>query len=519
MKIIKKFLLLPILLLLIGVIYFYGLDKSPVHLNQDEMAFGLSAYSISKTGTDFLGNPFPFYFWQLGMLWATPIVIYVSSLFLKFLPFGEVSIRIPGVVIALLSIFLLAAISKKIFGKGFYFFVGLTMAATVPVLFINFRIAMDVAWQIPFVVIWLLFLKIFIDRQKLVFLFLAGLTLGFGIHSYHAAKVTMPIYFVASVIYLFLVGKAKLLNLGGFLIGFLIPIIIFIPWLRIHPDTLLNQVSYVGSIDKSVDTTKGIWGVFNLNRLTGFTSSYFTYFSPKVLFVEGDRSLIHSTGKIGVFSFGMAFFILFGILEVLRRKDDWFSKLILFGFLTYPIAPSIVNDPQRISRGLVVVPFAVLLAVYGIYFLRNQKDRIFKTLSVAIIIFIIVDFGIFLNDYFGNYRVRSWRWFNGGIGNLYESVIKSTDTRKVDNVYIDSQIYFAETYFDFYQLKFSKDLKSKTKYFNPIREDFSKFPKGSLVALSVSSVAQDKPNKIGQFEKIETIRELDGTETFLVYYY
>lgn len=502
---------------LVVALYLFGLDLVPPHLNQDEMMFGLNAYSIAKYGRDFYGNPYPFYFWHLGSFWATPVVVYVTSLFLKFLPFSEWSIRVPGALIGIISILLTAILAKRIFKNSLYSLLALVVAGTVPALFINFRIAMDVAWTILFVLLWLILLKVFSDKGSLVAIFLSGLALGIGLHSYHAAKIIMPMYYMASLLYCFMVKKAKFINLLLLTLGFVIPIIAFIPWLTAHPDTLLNQVSYVSSLDKSVKVGSGIWGVFNFDRLKDFISNYFTYFSAKILFVEGDRSLIHSTGRVGAFTFGVAFLLLFGIVETIRRRGDWFAKLILLGFLTYPIAPAIVNDSQRISRGLIVVPFIVLLSLYGINFMLSQKEKIFRYLTYGLLVFSILEFTLFLVDYFGDYRVRSMGWFNNNIGGLYESVIKSTQIRKVDRIYIDSNIYFAENYFDFNQIKYGKNLKDKTLFFNPKFEDFTKFPKGTIVAIQAGDLPT-KPDKIGGFEKIETIRELNGYETFLVYH-
>lgn len=299
--------------------------------------------------------------------------------------------------------------------------------------------------------------------------------------------------------------------------GFMLPIVVFIPWLIKYPDTLLNQVSYIGSIDKSVQVGSGLQGVFNLERLQSFVTNYFTYLSPKILFVEGDRSLIHSTGKVGAFVFPVAMLLVFGILKVLKDKENWFGKLLLFGFLTYPVAPSIVNDPQRISRGLVVIPFIVLLGVYGFNFLYNQKDRIFRWLLAGILALNAVLFVSFLADYFGNYRVRSWWWFNGNIGGMYESIIKSTKIRDVNFIYLDQNIYFARDYFEWYKVKLGAQGLSEI-LFDPRVQDFTDFPRGSIVALRVADVPRDKSQRIGDFEKIEILRESDGTESFLIYY-
>jgi len=517
MLISKNRLLAILAFSLITFLYLFGLSNVPVYLNQDEMMFGLNAHGVATSGADFYGNKMPFYFWHLGSFWATPIIVYVTSFFLKFLPFSEWSIRISSVFMGLISILGLALIGKKIFKNNFYLSMGIVIAGTVPALFINSRVLLDNIWPIPFVVAWLLSLKLFSDKKNPFLLFVSGLFLGMGLHSYHAAKIVMPIYFAATIVYLFLIKKIKILNFSALIFGFLIPIIMFIPWLKAHPDTLLNQVSYISGIDKSVRASNGVWGVFNLKRLKNFSTNYFSYLSPGILFTQGDRSLIHSTGKIGAFSFGLSFLLVFGIMEVVRRKGDWFSKLVLTGFLTYPIAPAIVNDPQRISRGLIVIPFAVLLSLYGIYFLQNQKERIFKYLFIGILFSVIFEFLIFTNDYFNDYRIRSVSFLNGDIGSLYESVIRSTTLRPVQRIYINKNISFAEYYFNFYQIKFGKNLNSETIYFDPLSQDFSRFPQGSLVAVKTSDIPS-KPDHVGAFEKIETIHEVNGDESYLVYW-
>src|SRR5258706_11740062 len=109
---IKHLMICLVIFLGLCALYLFGLNLSPVHLNQDEMMFGLNAYSIAKHGTDYYGTPYPFYFWHLGSFWATPVSVYVGSLFLKFLPFSESSIRGPSVFVGLVSILTLARIAR-----------------------------------------------------------------------------------------------------------------------------------------------------------------------------------------------------------------------------------------------------------------------------------------------------------------------------------------------------------------------------------------------------------------------
>lgn len=520
-KAIKKKLtkLLPFLVLILisFLLYSYRLDFTPVHLNQDEMEFSLNAYSISKTLQDQDGRFLPFYFWHLSSFWATPVIVYLTSIFLKFLSLSESYIRLPSVFVGVSSIALIMILVQKIFRNKNLSLLSGFLALITPVLFIHSRLLLDNLYTVPFTLLWLVFLKDFLDKKKLFPLFVSGLSLGIGIHSYHAAKIMMPIYFLATTAFIWPDVQNRLKNFGVYLLGFLIPILLFIPWLKAYPDTLLNQVTYIGSIDSSVQVQKGLLGVFNSKRIKSFLSSYPKYLSPEILFFTGDRSLIHSTRKTGAFLFPVVFLLAFGILAVLFINKDKFARLILFGLLTYPIAPALVNDPQRISRGLVAIPFVILLCTYGFRYLFSIKEKLFRVLLIFIFVFSWFHFVFFIQDYFGNYRKESYAWFNNDIGGALESAIKSTRIRKVDRVYLERNIYFIERYAKFYSIKFASDLESRAKYFDPASEDFSSFPIYSLVVLRAEN-APGRADKIRMFEKIETIREPNGYESFYIFY-
>lgn len=517
LKAFKRYL--PYFVVVVGtlVLYLASLDKVPVHLNQDELMFSLNAYSVSKGLNDYYGNFLPFYFWHLGSFWATPIIVYLTSLFLRAFPLSESTIRLSSVFVGLSSIVLLMILVGKIFKDKKLTIISGVLMATTPVLFIHSRLLLDNLYFVPFVLLWLLLLKVFLDSKRRLALFASILSLGVGIHSYHAAKIVAPIYFLATLFLLFPEIRKNLKLLVIAFAAFLIPIIIFIPWLTRYPDTLLNQVSYIGSLDKTIDVQKGIWGVFDISRLGNFVSSYFTYFSPKILFTEGDRSMIHSTGEVGAFLFPIIFLLAFGILKVVFKEKDRFSKLILLGLLTYPVAPALVSDPQRISRGLVVIPFVILLSIYGIKFLLDSREKAFKPFLVAILITSMFQFTFFLADYFDKYRERSYTWFNQDIGGALESAIRSTQIRKVATVYLDEHTPFIDLYFRFYQIKLGKNLNDLWEFYDFKSEDFSRFPPASLVVLRTDH-APGRQDRIGPFEKIETIREPDGNESFYIYY-
>jgi hypothetical protein len=172
---------------------------------------------------------------------------------------------------------------------------------------------------------------------------------------------------------------------------------------------------------------------------------------------------------------------------------------------------------MRIVRGSVLAPFVLLISFYGLVYLAESKEKILKILLYGIMLFSFLELTVFLKGYFTTYPKESYSWFNNDIGGALESAIKSTRIRKVENVYIDRNIYFIEKYVKFYSLKFSSDLSERAIYFDPTSEDFSAFPIYSLVILKSDAVA-GRVDWVGKFEKIEVIREPNGYETFYIFY-
>lgn len=482
-----------LILLFFFLLFSHRLSLVPVHLNQDELMFSLNAASIAERGADYYGNRLPFYFWHLDNFWATPVIVYFSSIFIKFLSFGEASIRIPGVLGAVISIGLMIYLASLIFkNKSLALAAGIVLGTT-PAFFINSRLMLDNTYPIIFVIIWLALL---ISRRY----FLMGLILGLGIHSYHASKIYFPLFLLLSLLYILLSQKNRLKKILFGLVGFLIPVVMFIPWLKVHPDTLINQVSYVSSVDPAFANR-------NLSaRVFAFAKNYAGYFDPEILFIEGDRTLVHSTQKAGVFLFPLVFLILFGIVSATMRKDN-FAKLVLFGFLLYPAAPSLIEDPGRISRALIVIPFGVLLSVYGLEFLLRQKDIVFRKSLYLIYVLYLFLFVFFIRDYFTDYPRRSYRVFNGDIGGVVESALRSTKIRKVDNIYLDIHIPYIRYYYQFFEKKLGITFESVKDY--DFKEDvFSNLPPASLLVTG---------RKLEGKEPIETVREADGVESYFIY--
>src|SRR3989344_4804229 len=112
---IRRIILPSLMLVAVGILYASFLGRTPIHFNQDELGFSLNAYQISKTVFDENDRFMPLYFWHLGVMWATPIIVYLTAVILKFLPLNESIIRLPSVFIGVVGISLMWFLGKLVF--------------------------------------------------------------------------------------------------------------------------------------------------------------------------------------------------------------------------------------------------------------------------------------------------------------------------------------------------------------------------------------------------------------------
>lgn len=508
----------PFLVFLLGAFILYAgfLSKVPVHLNQDELGFALNAYSVSHTGFDENGRFLPLYFWHLGQMWATPVMTYLAALVLKFLPLSEVSVRLTSVLVGVIDIVLLWMLSRRYFKSIAWAYLSAILLIITPAHLIHSRLLLDNLYPVPFVLGWLLCIQLALEKHKVKYLFLAVFILGVGVHSYHAAKITMPFYFLTTLVIVFFNFKNKLYLLPGLFAAFLAPIIPLFLWLRSYPDTIFDQVRYTKIYDPRLSLGGGLLTLISPESLVKRVEVFISYFNPDLLFLRGDNSLIHSTHLSGVFLVPFIIFIPLGIYQ-LFKKTSTFNKLIIFGFLTFPLAGAIAGDHNRISRNLVILPFAILIATVGTQFMWNKKKQAWKIICLILIFLSLIQFIFFYYDYLKNYLTRSYVEFRYNIPGALETTIKDQTLLGSKNIYLDNKVEFIDRYWRFYLIKHSReDLLSRTIYINPDLINYDSLQNNSLLVLSQNEISGLK-KQVGNFKKINDITESDGTSRFYIF--
>jgi hypothetical protein len=211
-------------------------------------------------------------------------------------------------------------------------------------------------------------------------------------------------------------------------------------------------------------------------------SVWYTYFNPSFLFFGGDASIVHSTREVGVFLLPLAVFLPLGIFRLVVDRKTPIQRTLLWGLFTAPVAGAIVAEYYRISRALVMLPFAILIATYGVDYLLTNTRRLPRLAAIGLLVLAPIQFGYFWRDYLTGYRVRSAGWFEGNIAGALEDVIERQPAPAASPVYLTTAIPWIDAYWHFYTLKHHRDdLLKSAVYFDPKTFDARAVPKGSLI--------------------------------------
>jgi 4-amino-4-deoxy-L-arabinose transferase-like glycosyltransferase len=482
------------------VLYAWRVQDTPIYVSPDEAIIAVDAYSLATTGRDVHGRFLPLYF-QVQMPgeertgWFTPAIFYLTAPFLKVLSFSERAVRLPTVLVGVANIVLMYFIGLRLFQRRSSAIAAAVLLALTPAHFMLSRYALDYLYPLPFMLGWLLCLLIFLETDRIAMLVLAAALLGVGFYSYIAAVVIMPLYFVLTCWVLWSRPRRfQLLAVAA--VGFGLPLMILIPWLVSHPTAFADTVNRYNLYDaKSLNALQGLRSLLSYPSLDRMSFLYWSFFNPSFLFFSGDRQMTFSTREVGVFLFAIAILLPFGIASVLGQARSRVSLLVLIGFITAPAAALLGAEDGVIIRAVELMPFAVLLAVFGLEYLWGARiaerprrfllpagvlflalgiayagwtavtqgrlgssivglilvgaaplaaaglaDRVplGRVIAACVLMWAPIQFSYFAADYFNDYRIRSGFWLGGNLRGALEDLIDRQQREGAPRIYFST---------------------------------------------------------------------------------
>lgn len=423
----KKNLLIYILILgsLLRII---NLSTNPPELNWDEISMGYTAYSLLETGRDEWGEPWPILFRSYGE-WKSPVYIYLLIPFIKIFGLNEWGVRLPAALFGIITIYLTYSLATRLYSRRVGLIAALLLAVSPWHLMLS-RPAFEAGVALALMLAGINFFLIYFDRKttpSISYLLLSSLLFGLSLHTYHSAKIVVPL------VLLFLAWAYRAHLTFKMLIYPMLILSFFAYPIAMDVVTGKTQARYnqVG-ITTDAELTERFFRYRNtapfgdlgnklvFNKYTfilakGF-SNWTSYLSPHFLLGSSSIRAQHSIPFRGVMYFVEFALFAYGLFW-LKKSTHTLRYLPIFVILVGFIPPALTKDIYHVLRSILTLPWWQVVAAVGLVELIKLKFKYLKfvywLLFIEIIAFIAIYFlwypKAFARDWqYGHKEIASW---------------------------------------------------------------------------------------------------------------
>jgi 4-amino-4-deoxy-L-arabinose transferase-like glycosyltransferase len=475
----KKFYLLGLIIVLASVLRLYHLNSNPPGLTWDEAALGYNTYSLLKTGRDEYGTFLPLNLKSFGD-YKPAVYAYIDIPFVALIGLNEWAVRLPSALFGILGVLGIYLLVKELFKEQKLALLSTLMFAISPwaIQFSRAAFEANIALVINIFAI-LLFLK---GAKNGRFLYYSAVLFGVSLFTYQSSRILVPILILGLVIIFRsdLASKVQAKISGLFIVG--VVIVLFLTTFLTGQTARLQTQNFFAYQRSSAEIQQistedglapenflfqiihGEWWAYS----RGLVERYLIYFSPKMLFVDGDYSQRQRVPDLGSLYFLSVILVPIGLVNLLKRRDKS-SRLVFMLLLLSPIPAVLSRDLISTLRALnMVVPWSILegaglcavtLKIWGV-------KAYWKFLAVgAVFLLITFNFMIYLDRYFVHSPIEySKYWLYG----YKEALTGLKNTQGNYNKVIVSDIYGQPyIYYLFYNQYPPSDFQRQAKLDQP----------------------------------------------------
>jgi len=426
--VLKKITLILILLLAL-FLRLYHLNTLPPSLFADEVDAGYQAMVFNQNKSDYFGNKFPTHFHSFSD-WRTSLYIYSISFFQKLTNNSDLAIRLPSVVFSVVSVFLFYLLTNSLLASF--------LLAISPWSIHYGRTGFEVSGMIMVILAGIYFWKKYTQKSHLSHLLLTVFFFALSPYFYSTSKLFLIIItFIILIVWFSKIIKIKLSHLiAAALLGLILLTPMAIDTLKGHAGFRFTYISIFSDpqLGKNTDylryqdiytTHLGETGVqtslsskifhnkYNL-VLGKFINNYFSAFSTDFLFINGDQNSRHGFGTHGLLYYLDFFFIIFGLINVLKnRNSDKLGLFFVWILILAPLPFALTRDSlgPHATRLIIMLPSLIYLSYQGILYLKY----IFKWSLSLIIILYLVSLSSFWHYYNFDYPQQSAMSWHAGM--------------------------------------------------------------------------------------------------------
>lgn len=390
--------LLIIILIVAAILRLSWLGSVPSGYFRDEAAISYNAYSIWKTGADEFGVKLPLVFRSFEVFFL-PLYIYITAPIVGILGPTIFASRLLSALSGILAIYFIFLIGKKIWGEKVGLISSFILAISPWHIFYSratFEGNLALTLFVGGFYFWLIFREKYLPKYFLISLLL----FSFSMYSYQAERLVVPLFGMIALI----VDFQKIWSIKNtLLIPLIICFLVMVPLLSLS----FKPGGYHRALGVSIfSQEKNPTGFSTSDRPNFFSNNktfllvkeisslYFSYYSPRNLFIEGDYNRQRSVVGFSVFFSFMFIGLVYGVFKFFSSFDTN-KKLLFTWILLAPIPAALTGDPFHTYRSLLL--YAPLSILIGFGFAELLKRRISYWL-----LFLIVScfsLGAFLYNY------------------------------------------------------------------------------------------------------------------------
>lgn len=394
------------LILIIGImVRIYNYPNAISEMNSDEIMTVVNAKSISDTGRDLNGISYPVYLRGWGG--QSVILLYLMVISIKIFGYSLFAIRLPMLIISIISMFVFYDLTKKISKSENIALVALGLLSICPWHILQSIWALDCNMFPHFLLIAIDLVYTGITNKKEIILYISMIFFAISLYGYGVGIYFVPLFLLILSIYLL---KKQMLKLKEIIICAIIFIICAMPIITMFTINVLNinknieigkiTIPYYEGLSRTKDMI-----FFSPNQVEQLGKNIIS--TIKVIFKQTDGAEWNSSKLFGTTYRITIIFAIIGLIEKIRKIKENQTKVeefILILWISISILTGIIINEANINRLNSIWYILLILGAYGINKIY-EKVKNKKTYKISISITYITIFIIYA-IYFHNQYVK-----------------------------------------------------------------------------------------------------------------
>lgn len=416
-----------IICIIFAIILLYKIGVVPKGLHVDEAGMAFDAISLITNGTDRYLNKLPVYLVNFGG-GQSALYAYLTSIFVGIFGFSIGVIRIPSVIITLISLIAIYRLIKENVGNKEALLISF-IYAIVPFNIMKSRWALDAYLLAPMFIISIYLLIHAINKSQHRYFVIAGISFGLTLYTYAISYIIIPIVLLIVLLYYFYIKEIdfkQILVFGIPLFILAIPLLLMlgynsgiIPKINLPLFKIPDLWWYRGTEVSFSNIGKNIKEIFEIIFIKDFL----------------DYNAIEQFGTLYYISipfliFGLVFSVC-DIINILKRKEQSIDIMFIVSFVVIFVVSLCLEEVNINKINAIYIPLIYFISK-GIWFLGNN----FKKTYIIVILIYVIELIIFLNYYFGEYADKKLYLFEENI--LYAT--EFAEKQNAEYIYVEQSL-------------------------------------------------------------------------------